>query len=304
MMKYMAKGVIYFFFYLKDNTYMVSLLKPIGHCFGVLKAIEIAKQVKEKHPSKNVYVFGLLVHNEEVVNHLDKLGIKTIEMDEDNALDKLREFNKNDVVIFTAHGHPLEYERILDDNNVTYYDATCSKVKECFNIIKETEEVIYIGKKGHPETVAALTMNKNAYLYDIKDGFNYDLVKSDHPLVINQTTLSFLELEKIHQEIKNRLPHAIFYEEICNATLLRQKAIKELNDEVDTIIIVGSKKSSNTMKLYDIARSVHPQKQVVLVSSVDELKEYKLEFNNVVIAGGTSTAMESIDQIRHYLGSF
>ena len=72
----------------------VSLLKPIGHCFGVLKAIEIAKATKEKYVDKNVYVFGLLVHNEEVVKSLENEGIKTIEMNEENALDLLNKFNK------------------------------------------------------------------------------------------------------------------------------------------------------------------------------------------------------------------
>ena len=219
----------------------ITLLKPIGHCFGVLKAIEIAKKTKEQYKDKNVYVFGLLVHNEEVVKELDKLGIKTIEMNEDNALELLNKFTPNDVVIFTAHGHPQVYEDILNKNNVTYVDATCSKVKDCFNVIKQAEEVIYIGKNHHPETVAALTMNPNAHLYDISGApFDYSQLKSDHPLVINQTTLSFLELEQIHAEIKNKLPRATFYDEICNATLLRQQAIKDLKDDVDTIIIVGS----------------------------------------------------------------
>ena len=281
---------------------MISLLKPIGHCFGVLKAIEIAKKTKEQYIDKNIYVFGLLVHNEEVVKELDKLGIKTIEMNEDNALELLNKFTSNDVVIFTAHGHPSEYEDILKKNNVTYVDATCSKVKDCFKVIKEAEEVIYIGKNHHPETVAALTMNKHAYLYDISGApFDYTKAKSNNPLVINQTTLSFLELNNIHQEIKAKLPNAIFHDEICNATLLRQKAIKELKDDIDTIIIVGSKKSSNTMKLYDLTKSIHPNKQTILVNNVDELKKESLKFNNVVIASGTSTSIETINQIKEYL---
>ena len=279
----------------------VSLLKPIGHCFGVLKAIEIAKEVKKKHQDKNVYVFGLLVHNEEVVKELDALDIKTIEMNEANAIEKLNKFTKGDVVIFTAHGHPLEYESILNEHQVTFYDATCKKVKDCFNVIKSAKEVIYIGKKGHPETVAALTMNPNAHLYDISSGLSYSLLKTDNPLVINQTTLSFLELNKIHDEIKNKLPRAIFYDEICNATLLRQKAIQELKDDVDTIIIVGSKKSSNTMKLYEIANNVHQNKQIVLVNNVNELKQMNLVMNNVVIASGTSTSIETINAIREFL---
>ena len=280
----------------------ISLLKPIGHCFGVLKAIEIAKKTKEQYIDKDIYVFGLLVHNEEVVKELDKLGIKTIEMNEDTAIELLNKFTSNDVVIFTAHGHPQIYEDILKNNNVTYVDATCSKVKDCFKVIKEAEEVIYIGKNHHPETVAALTMNNNAHLYDISGApFDYTKVKSDNPLVINQTTLSFLELNNIHQEIKAKLPKAIFHDEICNATLLRQQAIKELKDDIDTIIIVGSKKSSNTMKLYDLAKRIHPNKKTILVNNVDELKKEPLRFNNVVIASGTSTSIETINKIKEHL---
>ena len=121
--------------------------------------------------------------------------------------------------------------------------------------------------------------------------------------MINQTTLSFLELEQIHQEIRNRLPNARFYDEICDATLLRQIAIQKLDSGVDTIIIVGSNKSSNTMKLYDIATKVHPDKQVVLIKDVNELKEKKLRYNNVVIASGTSTPYQTIEQIKKYLES-
>ena len=280
---------------------MITLLKPIGHCFGVLKAIEIAKETKEKYKYKNIYVFGLLVHNEEVVKALEENNIKTIEMSEDNAIELLNKFTKDDVVIFTAHGHPQAYEEVLVKNGVTFVDATCKKVKDCFNVIKEADEVIYIGKSHHPETVAALTMNKNAHLYDIKDGFDYSVLCTDNPLVINQTTLSFLELEHIHQEIKDRLPNAKFYDEICDATLLRQIAIQKLDKDVDTIIVVGSNKSSNTMKLYDIANRVHPDKQVILVKDVNELKEKKLRYNNVVIASGTSTPYQTIEQIRKYL---
>ena len=282
---------------------MITLLKPIGHCSGVLKAIEIAKETKDKYKDKNIYVFGLLVHNEEVVKELDKIGVKTIEFNRDNALEKLKQFTKNDVVIFTAHGHPLQYETILEENDVVFVDATCSKVKACFDVIKAAKEVIYIGKSGHPETVAALTMNKNAHLYDINREFDYDVLKTEDPLVINQTTLSFLELDRIHQEIKNRLPRAVFNEEICNATLLRQEAIYKLSDDVDTIIIVGSKKSSNTMKLFEIANNVHPNKQIVLVNNVDELRGYNLSFKVAVIASGTSTSIETIARVKDYLKS-
>ena len=280
----------------------VTLLKPIGHCFGVIKAIELARDVAKKYKDKNIYVFGLLVHNEEVTKYLEGLGIKTVDTSSNNPVDLLNNFTKDDIVIFTAHGHPLEYEQILNARGALFFDATCSKVKECFKQIKEAGEVIYIGKNNHPETNAALTMNKNAYLYDIHNGFDYSLVKTDYPLVINQTTLSFIELETIHNEIKNKLPNAIFAEEICNATLLRQKAINELDKSVDALIIVGSKKSSNTMKLFDIAKAKHPDIQTLLVNNVDELKQYQLG-KNIAIASGTSTSIKTIKEIKEYLES-
>ena len=115
--------------------------------------------------------------------------------------------------------------------------------------------------------------------------------------------MSFLELDRIHQEIRNRLPRAVFNEEICNATLLRQEAIYKLSDDVDLVIIVGSKKSSNTMKLYEIAKNVHPNKQIILINNVDELKEYNLSFKNAVIASGTSTSIETIARVKDYLES-
>ena len=280
---------------------MITLLKPIGHCFGVLKAIEIAKETKEKYLDKNIYVFGLLVHNEEVVKELENNDIKTIDTSKEDIISLLNKFTKDDVVIFTAHGHPEIYESILKKNNVTYVDATCSKVKECFLQIKSAKEVIYIGKKGHPETSAALTMNKHAYLYDINHGFDYAQIKTDNPLVINQTTLSYLELKDIHDDIKKHLPNVIINDEICNATLLRQKAIQELSDDIDTLIIVGSKKSSNTMKLYEVATKIHKNKQIIFVETLEQLKELNIKYKNAAITSGTSTPYNTIDKIKKYL---
>ena len=92
---------------------MIKLLKPIGHCYGVINAINLAKSVAEKYKDKNIYVFGLLVHNEEVTKELDSYGIKTIDLTNKNPLEVLKKFNSRDIVIFTAHGHPDVYEDIL-----------------------------------------------------------------------------------------------------------------------------------------------------------------------------------------------
>ena len=280
---------------------MITLLKPIAHCYGVINAIELAKKVAKEHKDKNIYVFGFLVHNEEVINELLNDHIKTIDLTNKNPLEELEKFTKNDIVIFTAHGHPEAYEKVLNKRDVLYFDATCPKVKECFNLIKNSQETIYIGKKNHPEANAALTMNDNVRFYDINEKFDYSAVETPNPLVINQTTLSFLELEDIYQEIKQRLPSANIEDEICDATLLRQKAIIGLGDEWDTILIVGSRKSSNTMKLFEAASKAHPNKKVYLVSDLDDLKKMNISYVNLVIASGTSTPYQTIAKIKEYL---
>ena len=280
---------------------MIKLLKPIAHCYGVINAINLAKKVANEHKDKNIYVFGLLVHNEEVTKELDSYGIKTIDLTDKNPLDVLKIFTSNDIVIFTAHGHPDVYEDILSNRGVTYYDATCPKVKECFNAIRNSKETIYIGKRNHPEAMAALTQNENVLLYDINSKFDYKQVKSDNPLIINQTTLSFLELEDIHKEIKDNIKNPNIIDEICDATLLRQKAINELGDDIDTIIIVGSKKSSNTMKLYEVAKKRHHNKAIYLIENIEQCKSLNIKYNNAVIASGTSTPLSTINEIKEYL---
>ena len=276
-----------------DNNYMIKLLKPIAHCYGVINAINLAKKVANDYKDKNIYVFGLLVHNEEVTKELDSYGIKTIDLTNKNPLEVLKKFTSRDIVIFTAHGHPDVYEDILLIRGVTYFDASCPKVKECFNAIRGSKETIYIGKRK----------NDNVLFYDINEKFDYTQVKTDNPLIINQTTLSFLELEDIHQEIKDNIKNPNIVDEICDATLLRQKAINELGDDIDTIIIVGSKKSSNTMKLYEVAKKKHLNKAIYLFENIDDCKKLSIKYKNAVIASGTSTPLNTINQIKEYLES-
>ena len=279
----------------------VTLIKPIAHCFGVIHAISLAKKVREENKDKNIYIFGSLVHNESVINELKQLGIIYLEINKENAIAQLNKFSNQDIVIFSAHGHDEKYEEILKNKGVTFFDATCEKVKKAFEYIKEAEEVIYIGKYNHPEANAAMTMNDNCYFYDINGTFDYSKIKGKTPIVINQTTLSFLELKNIHDEVLNKLPQARIIDEICDATLLRQKAILNIKDDVDLVLVVGSKKSSNTQKLYEVAKSEHINKEVKLIENINDLFDLSKKYNHAVIASGTSTPMDIIMKIKEYL---
>lgn len=280
---------------------IVDIIKPIGQCYGVNNAIQIAKQAAIDNPNKHVNIFGLLVHNNDVKKELENLNIKTIEVEDGKEIDILKSFKKDDLVIFTAHGHPKTFEEVLNNMGISFIDTTCPIVQKSFDLIKQAKETIYIGKNGHPETKAALTMNNKVHLYDIRSGLDYSKIETKDPLVINQTTLSFLELEEIHKDIKNHIKNANILDEICNVTMLRQKAIRNISNDVEVIIVVGSKKSSNTLKLFEVANSFHSGKHILFVENINDIKEDLSRYNHFAITGGTSTPLSKIEEIKQYL---
>lgn len=282
----------------------VSLLKPIGYCNGVIHSINYAIKIKNRHPDKNVYVFGMLIHNKEIIRYLESYDIRTIKTENENEEQLLSSFSKDDVIIFTAHGHPKKHEEILNKNEVTFYDAVCEKVQQNIDIIlNSNQDIIYIGKSGHKEAEVCKTLKGNVHFYDITNGFDFTKVLNK-PIVINQTTLSFLELKEIHDNILNHYKDAIINNEICNATRVRQENIKNIPSDCDLVIVVGDRTSSNSNKLYEIAKSIHQDKTVLFVENVLELKNYNLNnYSYATITSGTSTPISLIKEIEEFLSN-
>ena len=283
----------------------ISRLMPISYCFGVTKAINDTLKIRKEYPNKDVYFFGDLVHNQKVVNFFLELGIKVVQFSEDDAFSKLEQFNSNDLVIFSAHGHDKKYEEVLKKNNVLFFDTTCIKVKKNLNLIENAkEQIIYIGKKEHPETFASLSYSEHIFLYDIKDygKFDYSKVTDKKPLILNQSTLSINEIEKIFEDIKKHIPDAKFVDEICDASRIRQTKIISLPSDVDLVIVVGDKKSSNTTKLYNLSVAHNKNALTLMVNGSDELQEYDLsKYKNAIIASGTSAPLSLIEEVQKYL---
>ncbi|MBO6280022.1 MAG: 4-hydroxy-3-methylbut-2-enyl diphosphate reductase [Bacilli bacterium] len=281
----------------------VALIKPQGFCSGVTRAIKLAKQAKEEHPDKNIYILGMLAHNQILINDLSKEGFITLTGDEFKEIEKL---NEGDILIFTAHGHSEKLDKIASDKGLITYDATCFKVKDNLNKIKKeieaNHQVIYIGQSGHKESNAALSVSKNVSLYDTKLLINYHLITDCSPFVINQTTLNFYELKGYHNDILKHFPNARIENEICNATRIRQEAILKIDKDTDLIVIVGHSKSSNSNKLFDIAKANYPQALVVMVNNLEEFK--KIDIKNkrkATIGSGASTPQYIVDEIYKYL---
>lgn len=285
----------------------VTLLKPQGYCAGVTNAINIAFKAKEEHPNENVYILGMLVHNQIVIDELTYKGITTLYRDNKSDEELLYSLPDKSIIVFSAHGHKKNLDDITKNKQFIVYDATCPKVLNNLNIINEeiknNHQVIYIGHKNHPEALAALSLSDQVFFYDIKSEFDYRRVKDKAPLVINQTTLNTKELKEIYIDIIVHKPKARIMDEICAATRLRQEALEKIDKDIDTILIIGDKKSSNTNRLLEIAKSTHPSVPSYLVSDLDEVKALKIKSNHLAIASGASTPLKEIDKIKEYLKS-
>ena len=214
----------------------------------------------------------------------------------------LNSFHKNEIVVFSAHGHAKKYEEILLKNGVKFYDATCPIVNLNLQRIKDSkDEIIFVGKNGHPETMASLAAKDNVHLYDINNEFDYSVIKSGTVFVTNQTTLSFIELENIFKDIKKHIPNAKFSDEICNASRVRQEKISSLDSKYDLVLIIGDKTSSNTTKLFDIS-SKNDSHATYFVSNLDEVKKTDLsKYHYCAIFSGTSCPKSLINTIKDYL---
>lgn len=287
----------------------VYVTNPHGYCMGVIQAIKIALQVKKANPDRQVAILGMLVHNEEVIKMLESYHIETLLPEVDDYANVMERIDPSKIVIFTAHGHDERLDAIALRRGIEIHDATCRMVKEnseqITQALKAGHQVIYIGKHHHPETVAALSLGKEVYLYDQQYPFNFLDITDPSPLVINQTTLSMLEINDIHQTILHKIPFAHIADEICDATRRRQTAVYNIPLETELIYIVGSPKSSNTAKLTSIALSSHPKAKVIQIKTVDDIAHRDLEnIQFASVASGASTPMEITDAVIDYLKNY
>ena len=284
----------------------VITLNPHGYCLGVREAIALAIKAKQDHPSANVYLLGLLVHNEETMAYLSSLGLLPIDETKEPLLDALFCLKKGDVVVFSAHGHPGAYDDIAKAKGLIMVDATCRYVKENLAAgIAAKDPLIYLGVEGHLEAEAFLSNVPDAYFYDVKSrsGELLGLVaKTKSPTVIAQTTLSGDEIEAAMEQIRLLFPQARLEKERCHSTSLRQKAMKELPSSIDCVIVLGSKRSNNSLKLAEIAQSQGYETHLCL--GLDEVKALDLsQKKSVAVSSGASTSEETFQAVLSYLRS-
>tara|TARA_B100001173_G_scaffold300103_1_gene299316 strand:+ start:441 stop:1385 length:945 start_codon:yes stop_codon:yes gene_type:complete len=240
---------------MKNKKIKILLAAPRGFCAGVERAIEIVKKSITKYGAP-VYVRHEIVHNKYVVDGLKKIGAIFVE-----ELSEIKD--KSRPVIFSAHGVPKSVPKEASEFKIDYIDATCplvSKVhRESENLHKAGYHIVLIGHLNHPEvigTMGQLPKGSIDLIQNQKDVENYTLKDGVKIAYVTQTTLSVDDTKNIIDALKKKFPgiKEPFKEDICYATTNRQSAVKNIAKECDMFFVIGSRNSSNSVRLVEVAQ--------------------------------------------------
>jgi len=240
---------------MKNKELKILLSAPRGFCAGVERAIEIVEKSIQKYGTP-VYVRHEIVHNKYVVDDLRNKGVIFVE-----ELDEIRD--KSRPVIFSAHGVPKKIPEDAKKYNMTYVDATCplvSKVhREAENLNKAGYHLILIGHQNHPEVIGTMGQLPNGSIDLIQnedEAKNYNIKDNKKIAFVTQTTLSIDDTKDIIKILKEKFPNIkeALKEDICYATTNRQMAVKNIAKKCDVFFVIGSRNSSNSVRLVEVAK--------------------------------------------------
>lgn len=278
-------------------------ITPRGYCKGVVKAIQMAKQASLDFPQQKITVLGELVHNDHVVNDLKDMSIDTLESNKMSRLELLESINEG-VVIFTAHGINKNVIAKAHEKGLITLDASCEDVISTQKLVEaylnQNYDVLYIGKKGHPESEAICTADtKHIHLITNLSDVNNIKPLRKNLFLTNQTTMSLLDINEIIDEAKKRFPFLLVSNEVCSATRLRQEAVLNLK-MVDCLIVVGDPKSNNSTMLAKLGKN-KGIKAVHFIQVYSQLNEINLkDYQSIAITSGASTPTYITNQVIAY----
>lgn len=277
----------------------IKLAKHSGFCYGVKRAVETVKKLKAQNPDKDVFILGELIHNSHVISELEDLGIKTItELPEQGS----------GICVVRSHGASPEIFEQINKVGFELVDLTCPDVKKvqkkAIKLVQEGYFLIIVGKAEHPEVIA---IKANAELFgsnvfvasDVSQLKQIEEQIKEHKKVgvVVQTTQRVTTLNPIIEYLNSIANELVVENTICASTTLRQNEAKELAEESDLVIVVGSKKSANTTHLAEILNCIS---KTVHIEDDKELENYEniiLDANNISITAGASTPETIIQNV-------
>ena len=276
----------------------VRLAKTAGFCFGVKRAVEtVYDQVKECQGEK-IYTYGPIIHNEEVVKDLRSKGVEVIYSE-----DELRKLTSG-VVIIRSHGVPKRIHDILDEQGLKCVDATCPFVKKIHRIVEEESKkgkhIIIIGDAKHPEVqgIQGWSEREVTVVKTEEEAEAFDAPSDTDICIVSQTTFNYNKFKYLVEIISKKSYNIHVLNTICNATKERQTEAASIANEVDAMIVIGDKHSSNTQKLFEICQSAC--KDTYYIQTLDDLDMNQLKsVKTVGITAGASTPNNIIEEVQN-----
>ena len=282
---------------MKNKELKILLAAPRGFCAGVDRAIEIVKKSIEKY-GPPIYVRHEIVHNKHVVENLKKIGAIFVE-----ELSEIED--KTRPVIFSAHGVPKTVPKEAKNLNMEYIDATCplvSKVhREAENLHKSGSHIILIGHKNHPEVVGTMGQIPKGgidLIESVEDVNQYENKDNKDLAFVTQTTLSVDDTKEIIDKLKKKFPNIKEpkKEDICYATTNRQAAVKKIAKECEMFFIIGSRNSSNSVRLVEVAKNSGCSKAELIHSESVIPYEKIANCSTIGISSGASAPEILVDE--------
>ena len=274
--------------------------KSAGFCFGVKRAVDTVYEQVEKQMGKQIYTYGPIIHNEEVVKDMEAHGVKVLRGEEE--LKGLEE----GLVIIRSHGVPKRICDLMDEKGIEYVDATCPFVKRIHKIVAEESKkgsrIIIIGNPDHPEVEGIrgwagenVTVIKNA-----EEAEKFENTTSERICIVSQTTYNYNKFQYIVEIFEKKGYNDSVVNTICNATEERQRSAKAIAAEADVMIVIGGKHSSNSRKLYEICQ--RECEHTYFIQTLDDLHlDLPKAVRLVGITAGASTPNKLIEEVQNYV---
>lgn len=285
----------------------VIKIAPRGYCYGVVDAMVIARNAaKDPNLPRPIYILGMIVHNSHVTDAFKEEGIITV--DGKNRTDMLEGIHDG-TVIFTAHGVSPQVKERAKAKGLTVLDATCPDVTNTHNLIRkkvaEGFEVIYVGKKGHPEPEGAMGVAPGkVHLVQTEEDVEELNINHDKLMITNQTTMSQWDVYDVMEKAKEKYPQLEKQQEICMATQVRQEAVSEQAGEADLTLVVGDPMSNNSNRLAQVSM----EKAGTTAYRIADVTEIQLEWlegvEKVAVTAGASTPTPITKEVIKFIEQF
>ena len=273
--------------------------KTAGFCFGVKRAVDLVYQQLEIHKGKSIYTFGSIIHNEEVVKDLKKRGVVMLQTEEELA--KITD----GVVVIRSHGVKREaYKQLEKANDVIMVDATCPDVRKIHRIVDcESENgatIVVIGDAVHPEVQGILGWVKGqvVVIMTSEEARNVKLPENKSVVIVAQTTFNYNKFKELVEILLEKRYDIIVLNTICHATRKRQEEALRIAKQVEAMIVIGDKHSSNTQKLFQICQQAC--KATYYIQTLADLDLNQLgSVETVGITAGASTPNNIIEEVQN-----